>query len=170
MKVICINGLPRSGKDTFVSFCKEQLGVNCFNISIVDFVKEVAKQFGYDENNKTGKSRKFLSDLKDVLEEWNDIPYKKVVNSILDYAEKPEVNIQDLLVFIHAREPKDIEKFKNSFDASTLFINNFRVENNTISNHADAEVKNYTYDYIIENNSSLDDLKQKAIDFIKEIK
>jgi len=34
-------------------------------------------------------------------------------------------------------------------------------------NHADDEIENYQYDFIVENNSTLDDLAQSAEEFYK---
>ena len=63
MRVVIINGIGGSGKDTFVVMCKDVLGANrVLNISTVDFVKEVAKFCGWD-GSKQPEDRKFLSDL-----------------------------------------------------------------------------------------------------------
>ena len=40
------------------------------------------------------------------------------------------------------------------------------VENNEQSNHADQEVMNFNYDYIIDNDGTIEDLKKKANSFI----
>ena len=77
VNVVIVNGFPRSGKDTFVNFCKEKLGAFGVSVSTVDFVKYLAAQSGWD-GSKTPENRKFLSDLKDLLTEWNDVPWKKV--------------------------------------------------------------------------------------------
>ena len=84
MKYVCINGAPRSGKDTFVDICHLLLGDRCFNVSSVDFVKHLATECGWN-GEKNLKNRKFLSDLKDLLTQWEDVPYKKIVEAISDY-------------------------------------------------------------------------------------
>ena len=76
MQVIIINGMPRAGKDQFVSFCQKHL-LWCGNFSTVDFVKEVAAMCGWD-GTKTPLNRAFLSNLKDLLTDWGDVPFKKV--------------------------------------------------------------------------------------------
>ena len=80
MKIIVINGVPRSGKDQFVSFCQNQT-YWCKNISTVDFVKAVAQYCGWD-GTKTPENRAFLAALKDLLTKWNDVPYKHIEESI----------------------------------------------------------------------------------------
>ena len=50
MRIVVINGMPRSGKDTFVGMCQEIIGEKrCLNVSTVDFVKEVAAYCGWDK-------------------------------------------------------------------------------------------------------------------------
>ena len=78
-KVIVINGMPRSGKDTFVSFVSKYAATT--NFSSVDFVKDVAHFAGWN-GEKDPKSRLFLSKLKELLTEYDDIPYKKIADEI----------------------------------------------------------------------------------------
>ena len=83
MKIICINGYPQSGKDTFVNFCYS-FGSIIQSYSTVDFVKKIAKECGWN-GVKDLKSRKFLSDLKDILTEWDDIPVRDIKRKILEF-------------------------------------------------------------------------------------
>ncbi len=167
MQVIVINGRPRAGKDAFVSLCQKHV-YWCRNISTVDFVKEVAFFCGWN-GEKTPENRAFLSDLKDLLTQWGDVPFKKVRMAILRHEAEAicyDFTSDDVLVFVHCREPQEIDKFVKEFNATTLLIRREAVETNEQSNHADAEVFNYSYDYIIENNGTLEDLEQKAIQFL----
>lgn len=171
VKYICINGAPRAGKDSFVELCQKH-SQYCINISTVDCIKEIARKLGWD-GTKTPRNRKFLSDLKDLLDEWDEYSYKKVIEEISRYREYIITNnsvCDDFIFFIHAREPKDIQKFKERLNVITLFISNKTAEAAATSNHADANVKNFEYDYVIENNSTLEDLETKAIEFLKKLK
>ena len=168
IRYICINGAPRSGKDSFVKLCREHTQF-CINLSTVDCIKEVATKLGWD-GTKTLKNRKFLSDLKDLLDSWNDYSYNKVIEEIKSYQIGISKDDNLIIFFIHAREPKDIQKFKDALGAITLFISNKKAEEAEVSNHADANVKNFNYDYTIENNSTLEDLDKEAIKFINKIK
>ena len=170
MKIICINGYPRSGKDTFVSFCYEY-GSIIQSYSTVDFVKKVAKICGWD-GVKDLKGRKFLSDLKDILTEYDDIPVKKIKEKILDLIKPIEnlgYNTDRIIFFIHTREPEELQRFKDEFGAKTLLIRRTSVEDAEQSNHADKEVLNFNYDYVIDNNGTLEDLQKKADSFIINI-
>lgn len=170
MKYFIINGRPRSGKDTFVNFCLEELGAFGKLISTVDFVKKIATECGWD-GTKDLKNRKFLSDLKDLLTNWGDVPYKKTLQEIDMFKFDLDCwNVSDKgVVFIMCREPKEIERFERELNAKSLLIRRASVEFEQQSNHADSEVLNHKYDYIIENNGTIDELKEKAKDFLKKL-
>ena len=102
--IIIVNGQGGVGKTTFEKFVEEELSL--FNkktevISMVDKVKEYAKDFGWN-GEKTPKDRKMLSNLKDLLTEWKDIPYQDVYNKIK--------NSKAGFVFVDARESADIKR------------------------------------------------------------
>ena len=170
MQVIIINGMPRVGKDQFVRFCQKHL-TWCCNFSTVDFVKWVAAQCGWD-GTKTPRNRAFLSDLKDLLTQWDDVPFKKVVHEMALYesnAKSYDFSSDDVLCFVHCREPQEIQKFVDKLGAKTLLIRRPSVENCVQSNHADAGVFDYRYDYTITNDGTLEELEQKAINFMKKL-
>ena len=167
VQLIIVNGMPTSGKSTFVEFCLKQLGCFGREISTVDFVKELARLAGWD-GTKDLKNRKFLSDLKDLLTEWNDVPYNKIKNERDSFEfELGQYGLENRtgFLFVHCREPEEIQKFKNRLGATTLLIRRADVESNEQSNHADANVFNFKYDIEIENNGSLEELNEKAIHF-----
>lgn len=170
MQIVVINGAPTVGKDAFVRLCQKHL-LWCGNFSTVDFVKEVAAICGWD-GTKSAENRKFLSDLKDLLTEWNDIPYRKVEKEINLYKNKAlsyDFSSDDILCFIHCREPKEIKKFVDNMNAKTLLIRRPSVENVHQSNHADKQVLDYCYDYTIDNDGTLEELEMKALAFLKEL-
>ena len=172
MKIIVINGRPRSGKDTFVEFCQKHC-LWCLNVSTVDFVKTIATQCGWD-GIKTPENRKFLSDLKDLLTEWGDIPFKKVGEAIVAFGSEMKVYDfnpdKDGIVFIHCREPKEIDRFKKELGAQSLLMLRGEVDEEETSNHADEEVFNYNYDYVISNEGTLLDLEDAAVHFLEMMK
>lgn len=77
--IYVVNGAPRSGKDTFCSMVAKFMGEGYVRVySTVDYIKTIAASaFGWN-GEKTPRARKFLSDLKDLLTEWNDIPFKDI--------------------------------------------------------------------------------------------
>ena len=156
-KVIIINGVGGSGKDTFVKLCQNHCS-KVMNYSSVEFVKKIARECGW-EGGKCEKDRKFLSDLKDLLTEYNNIPFKDMDKFIHACRNK--------VTFLHIREPQEIEKAKKHFNAITLLIQNPNVSL-IESNHADRDVRSYNYDYYINNDGTLQDLEYKAIKFMEE--
>ena len=170
MKTVVVNGFPQVGKDEFVRYCLSELGAFGKLISTVDFVKKIATECGWD-GTKDLKNRKFLSDLKDLLTNWGDIPYKKTLQEIDMF--KFDLNCWNVsdkgVVFIMCREPKEIERFERELNAKSLLIRRASVEFEQQSNHADSEVLNHKYDYIIENNGTINELKEKAKEFLKNL-
>lgn len=163
MKIILINGAGGVGKDTFVEICQRMMDKDkILNISTVDFIKQAAKILGWNEQ-KDEKGRKFLSDLKDLATEYSDLSVSYISKTILQAQEDGTEAI-----FVHCREPKELARLKKRFNAITLLIKNNRVKP-IESNHADRDIEQYEYDFIIENNEGLLELTKKAADFIKEI-
>ena len=172
MKIVVINGMPRAGKDQFVTYCQHH-STWCFNFSTVDFVKEIAAKCGWD-GTKTPKNREFLANLKDLLTTWGDVPFNKIKRSIqLARMEMEGYGFdsdKEGIVFIHCREPEEIAKFVRELDAKTLLIRRPAVEDAEQSNAADSGVFAYEYDYTIDNSGSLAELEYKAIQFLEMLK
>ena len=170
MSIYVVNGAPGAGKTTFEYNVENIMGDGCYIISTIAPIKQLARNLGWD-GTKDLKSRKFLSDLKDLLTEWNDYPLRYVceqVESIEDYWKEYGVRPNSLTIFIDCREPKEIKKLCDKLGAKSLLIRRASAENSETSNHADAEVLNYNYDIVIENDGDLMDFAQKAFDFAKK--
>ena len=75
INVVVVNGSAGAGKTTFEEMCSFILGPYYRSRSSIDKVKEIAKNCGWD-GSKDLVNRKFLSDLKDLLTEWDDVPMK----------------------------------------------------------------------------------------------
>lgn len=157
-QVFIINGSGGVGKDTFVScvrhFC------NAINYSSVDLIKRAARILGWN-GGKTEEDRKFLSDLKSLCAKYNDAPFRDICDIVNNFKE-----CEHKYLFLHIREPEEIERAKKEFNAKTILITRESVSEIT-TNDSDKNVNNYQYDYIVENNGTLDDLMQKAKDFIE---
>jgi hypothetical protein len=159
-QVFIINGSGGVGKDTFVSLVSNYTPT--MNFSSVDKVKEVAKIIGWD-GGKTEKDRKFLSDLKLLCTDYNNMPFNSMSDKVKEFQ-----NNDKCLLFLHIREPEEIEKAKVAFDAKTILIKRESIEQIT-SNMADANVYNYDYDITINNSAGLEKLGYKASCLVKDI-
>lgn len=171
MKIVIINGAPRSGKDTFVGYCLDKLGKFGFTFSTVDFIKDIAKECGWN-GEKTPEDRKFLSELKKLLTEWRDVPYqvmRREIAKVRLLAEQYGIDHDRFVIFIHCREPEEIERFVKEYDATTVLVRRPEVEANEQSNSSDSGVFDYLYDAIVWNENSLDHLKLAAEMFVEKI-
>lgn len=171
MKIIVINGQGGSGKDTFVEYCQSIMKGYVFSVSMVDEVKKIAKLFGWT-GGKELKDRKFLSDLKDLLADYNDFPFisvKKKINKKIDFVKtSTNVPLKDVICFVHARELNDIDRLIYDYGARALIIRRPEIEG-TYGNHADDDVFEAAYDYEIWNVEDLNYLKCMAEIFITQI-
>lgn len=154
MNIYVINGAAASGKDSFVHLCKKYAKPGrILNISTVDKVKEIAVNCGWD-GTKTPENRKFLSDLKKLLTEWNDLPMKDIEHQITLFKrdfEAWDIPIEEGIIFIHCREPEEIARLVKKFNAQTILIRRPSAEKWEPSNPSDANVLNYKYDYVFWN-------------------
>jgi hypothetical protein len=164
VKVVIVNGMPCTGKTTFQEICRDKLKDLrwCTAIkSSVEWVKEVATFCGWD-GTKTDKNRKFLSDLKSLLSEWDDAVVKRLVDVVNGYY----YTGCDWVVFIDIREPYEIERAKEVFNATTLMVRRPEVEDATYSNTSDMGVFAFGYDYTVWNDEDLARLELEADKFI----
>lgn len=162
--VIVINGAGGVGKDTLCDLAAKHFKVN--NISSITPVKRIAADCGWG-GEKDDKARKFLSDLKRVLVEYNDYPtawahseYKKFLNS------------EDEVMFVHIREGEEIKKFVIATNgaAKTLLIRGGdRMTKSNYGNASDDLVENYAYDYYYVNDKTLDVAEEEFCNLIKAL-
>ena len=162
-KIYITNGSGGNGKDTFAEFLRKYISV--FKYSSIDLVKEMYEGIGIDRNSKDEKKRKLYSDTKDMLTKYDDIPFKDIVSVVTDFKNN---KIEDEVLLIDIREPEEIDRAVKTFGAEAILIRNPNVEK-IESNHADANVENYNYDYIIENDGTLEQLDVMAKIFVRDI-
>lgn len=159
--LIIINGYPRSGKDTFIDYCSNELLVsNSFvKHSTIDTIKEVAKSLGWN-GEKTPEMRMFLSELKDLYTKYMDGPLNEIKEKTYEFE----------YVFTCMREPTEIEKTvawckENEVNCCTVLVRGSNEEIDHQS-HSDAMVLKYDYDTIMLNYGSLNDLEEMAQHFM----
>lgn len=182
-QVFIINGSGGVGKDTFVEFVemiptfefidKNENSTVWFknleirNYSSVSKVKEIAKIIGWD-GKKTERDRKFLSDLKLLTTEYNDMPLNDMKKYTRSFMNSADIN---RILFLHIREPEEIAKAVNEFkeyNVKTILVIRDSIKHIT-SNMADENVYNYNYDIVINNNSTLEELRKKAECFLADV-
>jgi len=162
IKILIVNGTAKSGKDTFCEWCDRYLksvGCNSINISSVDEVKEYGERLGWD-GEKDDKGRKFLSDLKELSTRYNG-PERYISKQIASCD-----GLYDI-IFIHIREPDAISSLVKQFPhAKTILLMRGDI---VFNNSSDKEVFDYSYDYYIDNQGTIDDLCESAISVMDDI-
>lgn len=159
-QIYIINGSGGVGKDTFVKLVADH--VPTWNYSSVTKVKEIAKKIGWT-GSKAEKDRKFLSDLKILTSEFCDMSFKSLQEEVLKFNSSDDTKF----LFLHIREPEEIKRAVDEFEAKTILIRRDSVEHIT-SNISDKNVFNYKYDVVINNNGTIDDLNKRVKRFIKD--
>lgn len=162
-KIYITNGSAENGKDSFAEFVSKY--ITTYKYSSIDLVKDMFEAVGISRENKTEKKRRLWSDGKDLLTEYDDIPFKDIASIVTDFKNN---NIEAEVLLIDIREPDEIARAVETFGAETILIRNPNAKKIT-SNHADRDVESYEYDYIIENDGTLEQLETTAKFFVREI-
>ena len=119
---------------------------------------------GWD-GTKDEKSRKFLSDLKDLADEFNDFSTICIENKIKEF-----MSADAEILFLHMREPDQIQSFQQKYkNALSLLIRNDRI-NVVTSNHADKNIFKYLYDMELDNSGTLEELEETAHVFVDRLR
>ena len=165
--MVCINGAGGVGKYSFIDFCQNvshTCDTQIENFSTIDIVRQAGQLLGCTD--KSEKSRKFISDLKDLATEYNNHSRVYIEKQIKDLWKS---NGSSTIIFVHSREPKQISEFEE------YFVKNGIVDNFLSVLVSSSRVKrittnyDYDYDYYIQNDRGLDELRSKAkvfVDFV----
>lgn len=161
--VIILNGRGAVGKDTLCEVIENDYSVT--NISSITPIKEIAKQCGWS-GKKDDKSRKFLSDLKKLMTEFNDYPTLYLLDQYRAFLESSKQ-----ILFVQIREGREIDKFKAYIDIPcfTLLIKRSSEEYAKWGNASDDEVEEYKYDYIYDNCKALPESKMEFKNLIADM-
>ena len=162
--VIVINGAGGVGKDTLCDLAAKHFKVK--NISSITPIKNIAKDCGWG-GEKDDKARKFLSDLKRTLVEYNDYPTTWAIGEYNDFLSSDEE-----VMFVHIREAQEIEKFvkRTNGSAKTLLVRGGeRMKKTAYGNASDDLVEAYNYDFYYVNEKTLDVAEREFCELIEKI-
>lgn len=174
MKLILIGGKARSGKDTIADFMMERLLLDnkkVCKLQVGQYIKYYAmKYFGWDGREET-KPRELLLEIgTKVIREKID-PDFHIDRLIQDV--KVLSNFYDILIVSDVRMPVEIEKPKKVFeDVVTIKMvrDSDELTKKQQGHITETALDGYNgFDYIINNDKSLEHLKEKAIEILEEI-
>jgi len=173
--IFIISGKARVGKDTVGDFIIEFLKRREYNpikMAYAKYLKMYAKDYFNWDGNEESKPRDLLQQLgTEIIRKKMNKPHF-LVNRIIEDIEIL-FNYFDSFVITDAREEKEITMVKDRFDNAISIKINRNVDVLT-----DKQKKHFTeialddyddYDYIINNDGSIDDLKDKVYNVLKEI-
>lgn len=150
--VIIINGRGGVGKDTLCNLSQQFFTSEV--VSSITPIKEIAQYCGWN-GKKDEKSRKFLSDLKRLLVDYNNLP----TNYLMGEYDAFLMGGLDIL-FVQIREKDQIDEFRKQIDIKniTLLIQSNRsgMNHEELGNSSDDMAEMMTYDYVFMNNSKLE--------------
>lgn len=185
--VVLVNGVPTSGKDTFIKFCMKYAyrinnathvmpKINMHSMSLIDYDKNILRNYYEWDGEKTPEVRQILSMLQ-VLGMKNNIQINDLVRNIF----KLYSPVLNNIFFIQAR--RDIHlceicdtltsgKYKKyDVQIKSVYMRRNNTEVNSDVTDADAEAANsrFVYDKYIDNDKSLNMLELDAIDYVDSI-
>lgn len=199
-RIIVINGKGGSGKDTlirkFANHVSEQYYPDvCMNITairpvelLIGKIRNLSDEFSAPickyETEKSDEYRALMHTLKVETDKYCDLSYSYLMN-VVTKKWLNDINVRWL--FVHIREPENIERFVSAmkaisnymimdsynedgklrgraderlfFDVKTMLVVSDMTENHEYGNHADDDVDKYKYDITVRN----DEVKEEII-------
>lgn len=172
--IIILSGKAKSGKNLVANYIKEYYKENnCIEVAYAYYIKDYLKRMNkYNEQEKN----KYRSLLQEFGVEFlsKQIDSKFLINRVMEDIEVFSY-FYDVIVITDARLVEEIEIPKQKF-SNVITI---RIENNNNNNLTELEknhitetgLDNYTgFDYILKNNSTIEDLKKQIIEILKGVK
>lgn len=173
-KAFILNGVAESGKDEvykiFKKYFKNDYTRFIFNISTIDSIRKFLADYGLIE--KTNEWREGMSSIKNSIEKIdknaiNDLIIKTIEDKIF------YVLTKDKFIFIHCREPHNIEYLKKELskfvETKTILVIRPNVIGKFQCDKDDFEIiSRYDYDYTFLNND-LEIFEKDIVQFIESM-
>ncbi len=177
-RIAILNGVARSGKDSFIDYFREaaknDTGAKSIveSFSVIDPIKEIMTRKHGWTGTKTDKDRALMHKLKIQTDKESDYSFRVVTGRVVEALKA--LSGPDVIgfIFIVAREPEDIARYKDHYgkNAITVIIRHPAAESDIPDNPADRGVFDFNYDHEIKNTSSQEVLQLLAKNFYNLIK
>lgn len=175
MKIICISGKARHGKDTLAGILKDHLESNGYRVLIAhfgDLVKYICEKFFDWDGQKDAKGRTLLQYVgTDVVRTQEPNYWTNFVKSVLTLFP----NEWDYVLIPDCRFPNEIECFKDDvhFDAHLVRITRPNFDSGLTTeqlNHpSETSMDDYMADCYVMNASTLEALANKAPEILQSL-
>lgn len=176
VKIFVISGKARHGKDTVALDIKEiyeKKGLRVINLAYGSYIKEYAKKISDWDGKEENKPRELLQEL------GTDIIRKKIDNDFFVRRICEDIKVYsyyfDIITISDARFPNELEWPKKIFE-NVINIRIIRdgydsVLTKTEQKHlTEVALDEYNnYDYVIHNDGTLEDLKEKVLDVVRKV-
>lgn len=168
IRLLIVTGLSGGGKDELIDYISEK--VPSIYISTVDEIKWMLERHRIieHENRKNPKYRKLISDIKNLLIEFNS-------NIFIENIEF-ELTFTDSIVITQMRENSELKKFKAHFGDECLIIKVIRSSTEQTAKDvlecdivADWDINNIEADIVVNNCGTLNDLKNESLKIVERI-
>lgn len=169
-----ISGPYGSGKDTFGDFLANQPWKEgrqaVLHINFADWVKDAAKRYYlWDGNKTTNDGRHFLQYFATDMVRHVDPDYWGDVVARFCAAVQQDFQIFIITDFRFPNEYDCIAAKIPQNDIITIHIDRDMPENECRQHESENSLKDFVFDYYIDNNSSLEELKQSAEKLFEDI-
>ncbi len=175
MRIFLVAGKSGSGKGEIARFIKEfyiykleECAITSYSKYIKNFAKDLTDWDGQDNT----KPRDFMQKIGDEIRAMDPRYFTSNMIKDITIMEKYANNI----VIADVRMPEEIEEIRNNFDnVYAIYVENqFAPSKLTVEQQAhitEIALENYTdFDYVIANDGSLDNLKDKIFKYLETIK
>lgn len=168
MKVICISGKARSGKDTFAGMLEQELSKNNSKVLVThyaDLLKYICRTYFNWNGEKDETGRRLLQKI------GTDVVRKKKPDFWVDFT----VNILnffydswDCVIIPDCRFENEIEALKchEEFDVTTVRVERPDYDNGLTESQkkhiSETDLDGYGFDYVVENSGGLNRLADSA--------
>ncbi len=164
---IIINGIARTGKDTFIEAFARSHSAPVLNISSIDPFRKIPEMFGWN-GEKDDDYRMCLHLLKRASKCIDNYPINFLLQERKKFIEENDGE-EDIYIFYHIREPNEIEEFLKELPFALSLIIRGDEETENACPESDAEVLEYGYDLQVFNRLSLNRLIMEAEDFPRRV-
>lgn len=175
-KIILVNGKARHGKGEFSKFLKQKLESTDNKVVqtlFAKYIKQYAMELGWDGVTKDEYWREFLQKIGTELIQYD-------LNMKVFHPNRISEDIQilshfgiDYFILDDCRFRREVYFMKAMFpdDIITVRVENDNAESDLteeqLKHQSEIDLDNFKFDVLIKNNGTLDDLKVKVNNFIK---